>query len=76
MLDLFWLPEAGYHAGAFQHSQYCPYTFVDQLSKQDLPLAILTDHLCLRNGMATRICRDYVDCEQTDSLLISQLTYA
>jgi hypothetical protein len=75
MLDLFWLPEAGYHAGAFQHSQYCPYTFVDQLSKQDLPLAILTDHLCLRNGMATRICRDYVDCEQTDSLLISQLTY-
>jgi hypothetical protein len=61
MLDVLWLPEAGFRSASFGRREFCPFTIPKHYSAQNFQSTALADDYGLRTGMTARICQCYVD---------------
>jgi hypothetical protein len=61
MLDVLWLPEAGFWSASFGRREFCPFTIPKHYSAQNFQSTALADDYGLRTGMTARICQRYVD---------------
>ena len=74
MLDVLWLPEAGFQAASFGRREFCPFTAPKHYSAQNFQSTALADDYGLRTGMTARICQCYVDRKQMEVVLRTLLT--
>jgi len=61
MLDVLWLPEAGFRSTSFGRREFCPFTIPKHYSAQNFQSTALADDYGLRSSMTMRICQCYVD---------------
>jgi hypothetical protein len=61
MLDVLWLPEAGFRSASFGQREFCPFTIPKQYSAPNFQSTASADGYGLRTGMTARICQCYVD---------------
>lgn len=61
MLDVLWLPEAGFRSASFGRREFCPFTIPKHYLAQNFQSTVLADEYGLRTGMTARICQCYVD---------------
>jgi len=61
MLDVLWLPEAGFRSASFGRREFCPFTIPKHYLAPNFQSTALADEYGLRTGMTARICQCYVD---------------